>query len=75
MKDQASLELCVSLCLQESDTVKRARWDEYFHSTKFVTGGETAMGHKFGRFVATDGVGVSVKMTRIKVLSFESMNK
>jgi len=51
---------------KESDAVKRARWDEYFHTTKFVTRKLTDMGHKFGRFISTDGVGVSVKMSRLK---------
>jgi hypothetical protein len=60
--------------MQETDAVKRARWEEYFHSTKFVTGKGTDMGHKFGRFFSTDGVGVSVKMTRLKVRILKKKN-
>jgi hypothetical protein len=55
--------------MQETEEVKRARWVQYFDWTMFETGVGTEFGHKFGRYFSTDGVGVSVQMTRLKVLT------
>ena len=53
--------------VQESDTEKRARWETYFQCLAMETRAGSLEGHKFGRFFATDGISVSVKMTRLVV--------
>lgn len=55
--------------LQETDEIKRARWHHYFDLDRFETGAGTPSGHKFGRFFASDGISISVKMSRRKVSS------
>lgn len=52
---------------QESEEVKLARWRKYFKWDQFETGKGTEYGSKFGRYFTTDGVSVSVQMTRLKV--------
>ena len=46
---------------------RRARWERYFDINKLETRIGDPHGHKFGNFISSDGIGVSVKMTRTKV--------
>ena len=54
--------------LQETPEEQESRWHRYFNVEDLVTQKENVYGHKFGRFLASDGIGASIKMTRSKVI-------
>lgn len=60
-----------AFCQEENEEVKMARWDLYFRRTEVETKSGRPDGHKFGRYFATDGISISVKMTRLVVRSSE----
>ena len=47
--------------------MRMARYDRYFDYRSFETRHGSPLGHKFDRFFSTDGLAVSIKMTRLKV--------
>ena len=53
--------------MQEPPEVKRARGERYFRLEKLETRIGAEDGHKFDRYISSDGTGVSVHMKRLKV--------
>ena len=56
-----------SQIVQEPPEVRLARFDRYFDYQSLETRHGSHLGHKFGKHFSTDGLAVSVMMTRWKV--------